>query len=153
MIELDLRFDGRDALLIFLGYAVWIGLVPTLPRTLPLEATWFVVLVGVLPLGLPFVRRWWLGPPARRLLRHGRWWPWLSMGALVLFSVAAAGLFLASLVAYRLVVEPAGPFDLGAAWHERGVGLPWLAGSLAASVVLAVIAFIAIERRYQRLSP
>ena len=62
-------------------------------------------------------------------------------------------MFLASLVAYRLSVEPASPFDLGAQWHQREEGLPWLAGSIGAALVLALVGFLGLESRYQKLSP
>ena len=153
MLPFRMRLDGRDALLIFVGFSAWFGVMPAVPKGLPLFARLFVVLAGFLPMTLPFVRRWWLGPPAPRLIRHGRWWPWVSMASLVIFSAAGFAMFLASLVAYRLSVEPASPFDLGAQWHQREEGLPWLAGSIGAALVLALVGFLGLESRYQKLSP
>lgn len=153
MLPFDMRFDGRDALLIFLGFSAWFGVVPAVPRGLPIVAKLFVVFTGFLPLILPFVRRWWLGPPAPRLIRQGRRWGWVSMASLVLFSAAGFTMFLASLVAYRLIVKPASPYDFGAQWHQRDVGLPWLAGSIVTGLVLAFVAFLGLESRYQKLSP
>lgn len=148
-----MRLDGRDALLMFVGFSAWFAVVPAVPRGLPILARLFIVLAGSLPLTLPFVRRWWLGPPAPRLIRHGRWWPWVSMASLVLFAAAGVAMLLASLVAYRLTVEPPSPFDLGARWHQRDEGLPWLVGSLGTALVLAVAGFLGLELRYQKLSP
>ncbi len=153
MLPFDMRFDGRDALLIFIGFSAWFGVVPAVPKGLPLAQALFVVVAGFLPMSLPFVRRWLLGPPARRLLRHGRWWSWVSMGSLVLFSAGGFAMFLASLVAYRLSVEPASPFDFGAQWHQREEGLPWLAGAIGTGLVLAFLGFLGLESRYQKLSP
>lgn len=147
----SLRFDGRDGLLLLVGSAVILASVPLLPRTLSGTATVLVACVGLVPFTLPFLRRWWFGPPPPRLLRTDRLLSLASLVSLVLLAAALVAVVVASFAAWRLSVEPKSPFDLGGTWYaeHREVGVRWLLGSLSAALLLAVIAFRGLEARYE----
>ena len=147
----SLRFDGRDGLLLLVGSAVFLASVPLLPRTLGDAATVLVVCLGFVPFTLPFLRRWWFGPPPPRTLRVERLLSLASLVSLGLLAAALVGVVVASFAAWRLSVEPKSPFDLGGSWYaeHRELGVRWLLGSLSATLLLAVIAFQGLEARYE----
>ena len=134
-----------------MGHAAVLASVPFLPRNLSDTATVLVACVGLVPFTLPFLRRWWFGPPPPRVLRLDRLLSLTSLASLLLLAAALMGVVVASFAAWRLLVEPRSPFDFCGTWYDgrREIGVQWLLGSLSATLLLAVIALEGLEARYE----